>query len=354
MQTRALVLSTLAIALAFGLVAGAVRAHPQPLAADDVADVPPAHAAPSNDPRRAEVIARFDGGQVTIGDLEDTILDQNPFMQQRYLSSDAVKQLLERSLRFELLATEAEHRGYGRQEDVQQAVKQAAVQALIKHDVDDVITTQSISAADVKAYYDSHLKEFVRGEGRRASAILLADEAAAKALLPKAKAADAAAFRELARANTIDMTNKQRGGDLPYFTAQGAAFAQGDRDVDPALANAVFALRNVGDTSDVVRLGNGFALLKLTGIRPAEDVTLAQADERVRSRLWRERRQAAIEAKVDVLKKEQKAVVHPELVDEVKFDQGPALPPNAGLPSGFPHTRTPAFSAPKPTAPDTR
>ena len=197
---------------------------------------------------------------------------------------------------------------------------------LIKHDIDDVITTKAIAADDVKAYYASHLNEFVRGEGRRASEILLADEAAAKALLSKAKAADAAAFRELARANTIDATNKQRGGDLPYFTAQGGAFAQGDRDVDPALAKAVFALRNVGDTSDVVQLATGFAILKLTGIRPAEDVTLAQADERVRSRLWRERRQAAIEAKVDALKNQQKAVVHPELVElrEVRSRSGSA------------------------------
>jgi peptidyl-prolyl cis-trans isomerase C len=348
-QTRALVITSLSCALALGFSAGVVRAHPQPSAAG----VAPAHAKPSNDPRRAEVIAKFDGGQVTVGDLEDTILDQNPFMQQRYLSTDAVKSLLERSLRFELLADEAERRGYAKGEEAQQATKQSAVQALIKHDIDDVITTQSIPAADVKAYYDSHRSEFVRGEGRRASEILLADEAAAKALLPKAKAADAAAFRELARANSIDATNQHRGGDLPYFTAQGGAFAQGDRDVDPALAKAVFALRNVGDTSDVVRLGTGFAILKLTGIRPAEDVSLAQADDRVRSRLWRERRQAAIESKVQALKQEQKAVVHPELIDEVQLDQGPALPPNTGLPSGFPHTRPPAFSAPRHTAPDT-
>src|ERR1700759_4107761 len=100
----------LALALGVGAGAGAARAHPtplsQPLAADDVPETPAAHAAPSNDPLRAEVLARFAGGQVTVGDLEDTILEQNPFMQQRYLSTDAVRQLLERSLRFELLAAE--------------------------------------------------------------------------------------------------------------------------------------------------------------------------------------------------------------------------------------------------------
>jgi hypothetical protein len=55
-------------------------------------------------------------------------------------------------------------------------------------------------------------------------------------------------------------------------------------------------------------------------------------------RLWRERRQAAIETHVAELKQLRRVVVHRELVDAVKLDSGPPLPPSDGLPSGFPHT----------------
>jgi hypothetical protein len=52
----------LALALAAGFAAAVARAHPQPLAADDTPDLQPARVATPNDPRRAEVVAHFDGG----------------------------------------------------------------------------------------------------------------------------------------------------------------------------------------------------------------------------------------------------------------------------------------------------
>ena len=325
--------------VAAGLAVLASQAH---------ADLPPS-AAGAEDARRAEVVARFDGGQITVGELEEAILAQNPYMQQRYLNRDAAQALLDKNLRFDLLAAEAERRGYGARPDVQLAVKQSAVQTLLERDFDDRITVEAVPDADVKQYYDSHQDEFLHGEERRASVLMLADEAAAKALLPRAKSADMAAFRELVRTQSTDPTNNQRGGDLHYFTATGRSSEESGISVDPAIAAAAFALRSVGDTSGVVKVGDGFAIVKLTGLRPGQNSSLAQSTETIRSRLWRERRQAAIDTRLDELKKQLKVAVHPELVDAVKLDQGPPLPPSAGLPSGFPHTRPlPPNAPPKP------
>jgi peptidyl-prolyl cis-trans isomerase C len=289
--------------------------------------------------RRAEVVAHAGTASISVGQLEDAMLSQNPFMQQRYVSPEAVRELLDRSLRFELLAAEAQRRGYAKHEAVTLAVKQNTVQALIKQEFDDKITQASIPADDVKKYYDEHLDEFVRPESRRASLVVLATESEAKALLPEVKVADVRTFRELARTKSVDETNRQRGGDLQYFDAGGRLLDTAGERVDVALAKAVFALKQVGDTSGVVNLGERFAIVKLTGQRPAQENTRREADERIRMRLWRERRQAAIDAKLDELKKRLKPEVHPELVDSVQLDTGSALPPGRGLPSGFPHTR---------------
>lgn len=299
-------------------------------------------AAASSDPaeiaRRSQIVASFEGGKVTLGELEDAILEQNPMMQQRYQTAEAVHVLLDRSVRFALLAAEAERRGYGKDESVVLAANQAAVQHFIQHQFDDAITLESIPAPDVEKYYTTHIGEFVRGEGRRASVLMVADQAAADALMPKVQAADLRAFRELARTQSLDETTKQRSGDLPFFDASGKGFDAEDSGVDPAIAKAAFELKEVGETSRPVQVGQRFVIVRLSGIRAAEDDSLQAADDRIRQRLWRDRRQQAIDAFSEELKQKQHYVVRRELIDAVKLESGPPLPPGEGLPGGFPHS----------------
>lgn len=314
-------------------VASLGHAHTSPLRAASTASDDPAEIA-----RRSQVVASFEGGKVTLGELEDAILEQNPVMQQRYQTPDAVHSLLDRSVRFALLAAEAERRGYGKDESVKLAANQAAVQHFIQHQFDDAITLQSIPAPDVETYYTAHIREFVRGEGRRASILMVADQATADALMPKVQAADLRGFRELARTQSVDEATKQRGGDLPFFDAEGKGFEAADSGVDPAIAKAAFALKEVGETSRPVQVGQRFVIVRLSGIRAAEDDSLRAADDRIRQRLWRDRRQQAIDAFTEELKQKQHYVVRRELVDAVKLESGPPLPPADGLPGGFPHS----------------
>jgi len=316
------------LALVLG-AARSLRADPQPSAAD----------AASESSRRAQAVATFANGHISVGELEDAILEQSPIMQQRYLSRAAVKAVLDRSLRFELLAAEAERKGYAANPDVVLAQQKAAVQALIKAEFDDKISPQAISEQDLRTYYAAHKDEFARGETRRASVLIAKDEAAGQALLARARAADLRAFRELVRSESVDQTNKQRGGDLSYFDSEGRLADDEGGRVDPVIAKAAFALRNVGDTSELIQLGEQRGIVRLTGLSPAQEESFAKVQEMLRMRLWRERRQTAIDAHLAALKQQLSVRVHPELVDVVQLDTGPALPPNDGLPRGFPHIR---------------
>jgi peptidyl-prolyl cis-trans isomerase C len=320
------------------LLAADDSASSQPTAAADPA--PNAKSDPQEAARRALVVARFDSGRVTVAEIEDAIVAQNPFMQERYLASASIQALVDRSVRFELLAAEAKRRGYGENSAVEFAVRQDAVQTFIKREFDEKITPASVPAADVAQYYAAHESEFVHPETRRASMLLLANESQANAVLPLARSGDLRSFRELVRLKSVDPTNKLRGGDLRYFEASGKPADGADGAIDADVAKAAFALKNVGDVSAPLKVGENYGIVKLTGQRPGTNETLAQADERVRTRLWRERRQAAIDAAVDTLRNQLHAEVHPELVDTVKIDDTAlALPPNQGLPNAFPHTR---------------
>jgi len=306
---------------------------------------------------RAQAVVTFagllGGGQITAGELSDAIRTQDPFLQQRYAGREGVRAVLERNLRVELLVQEAERRGYARHPEVLFAQRQSAVYALLQQDFEDPEAERAIRDADIRSYYEAHLSDYTRPEGRRASVLIFKPKPGESSkpgqteLIARAKAADMRAFRELVREYSVDQTNTQRGGDLTYFTAEGVLI-DSDGKVDPEIGRTAFSLKHVGDTSEPFALGDYTAILKLTGIRPAQNAAFATLKDQLRSSLWRERRQVAIDVHLAELKKKTKTIVHPELVDIVQLEDGPPLPPSAGLPSGFPHIRADSRSGIKP------
>jgi peptidyl-prolyl cis-trans isomerase C len=293
---------------------------------------------PADETRRAQPLATFEGGQLTVGDMEDAIERQSPLMRARYTDPANMKELYDKTLRFALLAAEAERRGYAQKDSVAQAIKQNAVQALMAADFDESSAALAVSKDEIKKYYDEHVDEYVQSALQRASQIVLPTEADAKALLAEAKAADLRAFRQLARDKSIDAETKERGGDLRYFDASGKVRDEQGATVPPAIARAVFALKNVGDTAPApIKVPNGFAIVKLTGSRPALSRKLPEAEETIRVRLWRERRQKAIEDFVAKLKTETPPELHPELASAINLDDA-----QAGEPPGVPEGDQPA------------
>jgi peptidyl-prolyl cis-trans isomerase C len=286
---------------------------------------------PGDEARRARVIARAGDLSITVGQVEDGINQQSPFLRVRYRDPEKVREFVDNMIRFELMAQEAERRGMGRDATVLRTVKQNAVQTLIRREIDERITLESIPEADVAAYFAAHPDEFNRPEMRRASHILVATREEAERLAAQARDGDVRTFRELAREHSLDQETKLRGGDLRYFTREPQPGAS-DPAVDPAIVAAAFALREVGDVSAPVQVGDKWSVVKLTGLRPAETRTLADATPSIRMRLWRERRQKALDDFVAELQRRYRPEVHPERVDPIRLDP---VPPGGDLP-GFP------------------
>lgn len=322
MKTRFLPVAALLCAV----VAAAAQA-PQP------AKSAPANAATAEQPkseaeqkRRAEPVANYKGGRVTVGELEDSIARQNAFMRSRYKDKASLKDLLDKTLRLALLSDEAARRGYDKDEVVRQSVKQNSVQLLLKADLDDKLSAASIPKPDVEKYYDDHIDEYVQPAMQRASHVLVATEQEAKTLLAQAKTMDLRAFRQLARDKSTDQATKLSGGDLRYFDAQGKTRGDSAVAVPPAIAKAAFALKTIGDTAKApVKTDAGYSIVKLTGQRPALSRKLSEVEETIRARLWNERKQAASEQLVQKLRDQYKPEIHAELLDAIKLEE-PATP----------------------------
>jgi peptidyl-prolyl cis-trans isomerase C len=291
--------------------------------------------------RRAQTVASFEGGKITVGDLEDEIEQQSPMMRERYFEPEQRKLLLEKMIRLEMLAREAEKRGYGQSPDVTAAVKQNSVQTMIREKFDAQISLDSIPLEEVKKYYDEHVSEFVRPEMRRGNRIVVATREEALQLIKQLQTGDLKEFRQIARERSLDQSTKMRAGDLGFFDKQGkSGSSEANRPpVEESVVKAVFSLAKEGDLSTKpIKIQSGFSVVKYTGRRPGVSRDLKDADTTIRKRLWRTKREEALKAFIARLRGRATPEIHPELVEAIQLESGP---PGADLMPGFPGTHRP-------------
>jgi peptidyl-prolyl cis-trans isomerase C len=293
---------------------------------------------PEDEARRKQVIAKVEGTDITVATVEDYIDQQSPIMRMRFKDPAELKKLIDNMVRFELLAAEAQRRDYAKNKSVVRTVKDSAVQNLLRTDVEEKITPETVSDEEVKAYYDAHHDEFHRAAARRASHILVETEAEAKRVIAEAQKADARGFMELAKKYSKDLETKLRGGDLSFFNREPPPNGT-DVNVPMAIRKAAFELKAVGDTSSKpVAVDGGFSILRLTGERPERNTTLEEAEHPIRTKIWREKRQKALTDLVEGLRGKDKPQVFTDRVDWVKLEDVEKQPP--GFPPGGPQGGT--------------
>jgi parvulin-like peptidyl-prolyl isomerase len=270
--------------------------------------------------RRAQVLVKGDGFAITVGTLEDHINKQPLGLRARYGETQERKALLDGLVRLELLSREATARGMAETSAVRQTVKDGAVQTLVRSEIDEKVTAESISKDDIAAFYSAHPEEFHHPAERRASQIATDTREHAESLIAEAKKTDMRGFAELARKHSLDAETKLRGGDLAFFTLAPARDAS-LRQVPEAVRKAVFALKTLGDVGgEPVPVAGQFSIIRWTGERPERHVTLSEAEGSIRARLWRERRQQAVTDLINDLRTQQKPQIFVDRVDLVKFD----------------------------------
>jgi len=270
---------------------------------------------------------------VTVGDFAEQLADKSPYLRARYASPERRRELLDELVKFELLAKEATRRGLDRSDEVVRTKKQLMVQQMMKAEFEDKVKLSDITEAEIKAYYDAHPDEFNKPAQVRASAVLIKDEAKAKKLLKQLldKPEDNELFRELASTQNDDATLGARGGDMQFFSRPHER-KEGDPPVPDALAEAAFKLDKIGDlVPELVKTDAGFAIVKLTGKRKALARTLDQTRRTIQHKLWRERREAAIDAFVKTLRAKANVQENWELLEQVKVEPAVLSGTDAGV-----------------------
>jgi len=248
-----------------------------------------------------EVLVKVGDRTITVGEFADRLASQSPYLRARFESPERRKEFLDNLVRFELLVYEAKRRGYADKPEVVRARRNAMIQQLVKKEVDEPLDRSEITDEEVKAVYDAKPDEFDRPAEVRASHIFIKDRARAAKVLAEAKKADLAEFRKLAREQSEDEKTKGNGGDLQFFRAD----ADGQGQPPQAVRDAAFSLGNVGAVyPELVAEGGGYHIIILTGKRAPLKRTYEQAKRAIRHKLTREKKDAALAALTERLRKE--------------------------------------------------
>lgn len=276
----------------------------------------------------AESVADIDGVRITVGEFQNRINSQSPYIRARYTSLERKKEFLDNLIRFEVLAKEAKRRGLDQDPEVVRTMKQVMIQKLMKEQFDTQVKPEDVSDAEMKKYFDEHQAEYNKLAEVRVSAIIVKDKATADkvaGLAKDAKHADNKSFLDLVTQYSKDEETKQRGGDLRYFDANST-------EVPAPVVKAAFALAKAGDVAGPIATDKGFYIIKQTGLRQALTKTFDEVKRQIQNRLYRDKRTQSMDTFVSGLKAAAKITVHEDKLGQVRVDTAGAAAAPPGMP----------------------
>ena len=304
---------------------GGVAAEPPPQLKSASSAVPAGAGAATD-----AVLASWSGGAVHARDWLAAYAVKTPLEQRTYDTSAGRVQLLRELERYALLVQEAERRGYDKHVLVVDAAQKAAIDALTAKEL--AIAPEAISNADVAAEYEAKRNNFRKPAVRRASQIVVASEAEAKALLRELRGVSRERFGEVARERSIDDTGRKQSGELGWFTREGRGADGNAKSMPTELVTTTWQLPKVGALSRPLKVERGYALLLLTGEEAEMVMPYDEAAGELREQLAIKRSQQRVEELVMQLRASVPIEVHPELLAPIALDTESGL----DIPQGFP------------------
>jgi peptidyl-prolyl cis-trans isomerase C len=286
----------------------------------------------------SQVVATVDGTPITVGDVQERINKQSPFVRARYTTNDKKKEFLDSLIRFEVMANEAEKRGYDKDPEVMRVMKQQMISKFLQKDFESKLKVEDVPDAQVEKYYKEHPAEFNQKDEVRVGEIVTKDKAKAdKAYaeakaLPKAAAAvgDQKGFKDVVTKYSEDDEGKQRSGDLGFIDKESTRQPK-------AVVEAAFKLAEVGDVAAPIKTDRGWVVIRLTQKRPGFNRPLTEVKRQIQQRLFRDMRTKAMDDFVADLKKKSTIEIKDENLSKVVIDTGSTAggPPGLAAPPGM-------------------
>jgi peptidyl-prolyl cis-trans isomerase C len=274
-----------------------------------------------DNPELGQVVAKVDDTVITVGDVQERINKQSPFIRSRYTTLEKKKEFLDNLIRFEVMAAEAQRRGYDKDPEVIRVMKQQMISKFLQKDFESKLKVEDVPDADVEKYYKTHPEEFNRKDEVRVSQILVKDKgkadkvAAEVKALPKGPGVDVKPFRDLVTKYSEDEDSKPRAGDLTFFDKDSTIYPR-------PLVEAAFKLAEVGDVAGPIKTDKGYHIIKLTQKKPGFARPLPEVKRQIQQRLFRDLRTKSMDEFIADLRKKTKVEIDEDKLAKVMIDSG--------------------------------
>ena len=275
---------------------------------------------PQSEEELNAALAQVDDVVITVGEFQERINRQSPYIRARYTSLEQKKEFLDNLIRFEVLAKEGFARGFDKNPDVVRTMKQVMIQKLMKDEFENKIKPDDISDDEMQAFYKSHEDEYNKAAEVRVSAIIVkskakADRVAKEALGDTGKTNKG--FRELVSKHSTDETTKIRGGDLRYFSRE-------TKEIPRNVVSAAFDLGKTGDVAGPIAVDGKYYIIKQTGRRKAVQKAFTDVKRQIQNRIYRDKRTQAQKDFIAGLKSKAKIKILEDNLKKVRVDTSTA------------------------------
>ena len=280
---------------------------------------------------RSKVVAKVGSESITVCDVTEALNKMSPYLRKAYEAPEKRQQFLDNMIRFELIAQEAQRRGYDDDDEVQRVRKQMMIQRLNKQ-LQESIRLSDITEEEMREYYEEHEDDYHKAEMVRIARVVTKTAPEAQRVLKQAqsKANDSRYFRQLAREHSIDEQTREHGGDLPYFSRVEDR-SEDAPEIDETVVEAAFSL-DMRDPlySKVIETEDGFNVIRLRGRRKARDLSFDDVKRQIRHRLHRDKLRTARDELVSKLREEADIEINEEELAEVEIEVPENLPTRPG------------------------
>ncbi len=253
-----------------------------------------------------KVLAVVGNKKIMKSDLLSKIEMMPPQFRSRYQSEEAIKTLLDQTIKYTLLSQEARSLGIDKKPDVKNRVEDIVnniiIQELTRQEVSEKI---DVTAKDMEKYYSENIDKFTMPEKIKVSLIFVEskdDDAAirnqkkekAEKIIGRLKKGEK--IEDLAKQFSDDVRTKKRDGTTGFFARGRRLNSYGQAFEDKA-----FSLKP-GEISGVVESKGGFYVLKLAEKKAEKKQMLNEVKPRIERSLKQAKQKEAYDAYLDGLR----------------------------------------------------
>ncbi len=256
---------------------------------------------------QADVLASVGSWSITVDEFKDRLKNLKDVVPDFDIKKPESKKLvLDELVRQQLMVMDAEEKGLGNKKEIQDAVSEFRRTLLVRENVNNLITSVTVTDNEVQDYFNQNKNMFVEPAEYHLRAIVVPTQPEAKDILVDVlKGAD---FAQTAQARSKGKT-AAKGGDLGLI--KGA-------DLDQATAAAVLNLE-VGDVSAVFKGSEGYSIVKLEEKKGGKQLGFLDVKNDIKNGLLQIKQQQTVESYLKELEQKKPVTRNESLLEGVKL-----------------------------------